>query len=183
MWPGGGGIPGIMGCWTKIFRTVPKRGCTTTTDLARITIRRVRIDVPRACSGLCGLCSRIRIFLESRRWHRRWRAWMGHVRGLLGLGRCRHGREHGDVTFPAEWPLRRWRGAVKIGLLSTPRNAPICAASTTLLYLNGLKSSLMCTGGVFFNGRVPKNGLGGPWGVGLASDGLGLGELLLEPVG
>lgn len=36
-------------------------------------------------------------------------------------------------------------------------------ASTTLLCLNGLKSSLMCTG-PFLGGLVPKNGFGGPCG-------------------
>lgn len=35
-----------------------------------------------------------------------------------------------------------------------------CAASTTLLCLNGLKSSLICTGELFLIVLVPKNGLG-----------------------
>ena len=39
------------------------------------------------------------------------------------------------------------------------QNAPTWAASTTLLCLKGLKSSLICTGGLFLIGR-PKNGLG-----------------------
>jgi hypothetical protein len=38
-------------------------------------------------------------------------------------------------------------------------NAPTWAASTTLLCLKGLKSSLICTGGLFLIDR-PKNGLG-----------------------
>lgn len=48
-----------------------------------------------------------------------------------------------------------------------------CAASTTLLCLKGLKSSLICTGGLFLIGRVPKNGLGV---VGAESDLLVLGD-------
>ena len=34
----------------------------------------------------------------------------------------------------------------------------------TLWCLNGLKSSLTCTGGDFLITRVPKKGFGGPWG-------------------
>ena len=39
--------------------------------------------------------------------------------------------------------------------------------STTLAYLNGLKSSLMWIGGLFLGTFVPKKGFGGPCGVGL----------------
>ena len=35
----------------------------------------------------------------------------------------------------------------------------------TLWCLNGLKSSLTCTGGAFLSERVPKNGFGGPCGA------------------
>ena len=38
-------------------------------------------------------------------------------------------------------------------------HALIADASATLLYLNGLKSSLTCTG-CFLSGRAPKNGFG-----------------------
>lgn len=170
-----------MGYRGDILSIAPKLTYTTFTDLAGITIGRIRVDVTRARCGLSGLGSGVRIFLECRRRHRRWRPWMRHVGGLLGLGRALQRREHGDVTLPVVGPLRRWRGAINTGSAPARRYAPICAASTTLANLNGLKSSLMCTGGVFFNGRVPKKGLGGPCGVGLASDGLGLGEPLLEP--
>jgi hypothetical protein len=54
--------------------------------------------------------------------------------------------------------------------------AVMCEASATLWYLKGLKSSLMCSGTPFFGARVPKNGLGGPEGVELDSEALGLGE-------
>lgn len=39
-------------------------------------------------------------------------------------------------------------------------NLQTCEASTTLLCLNGLKSSLMWTGVLFLIGRAPKKGLG-----------------------
>lgn len=55
--------------------------------------------------------------------------------------------------------------------------AETAEASTTLLCLKGLKSSLICTGGLFFNIRVPKKGLGGPvCTAGSLLLGLGLGE-------
>jgi uncharacterized protein with LGFP repeats len=57
--------------------------------------------------------------------------------------------------------------------------AETCEASTTLLCLNGLKSSLMWTGVLFLKGRVPKKGLGVE---GLNSD-LGLGETDAEADG
>lgn len=45
----------------------------------------------------------------------------------------------------------------------------------TLWFLKGLKSSLICTGGVRFGRRVPKKGFGGPCGD-AASAGLPFGE-------
>lgn len=39
-------------------------------------------------------------------------------------------------------------------------DAQTCGASTTLLCLNGLKSSLTFTGVLFLMGLVPKNGFG-----------------------
>ncbi len=49
-------------------------------------------------------------------------------------------------------------------------------ASATLWYLNGLKSSLMWIGRPFLGVRVPKNGFGGPEGVGLDSAAFGFGD-------
>lgn len=46
----------------------------------------------------------------------------------------------------------------------SPIHVPTRLASITLWFLNGLKSSLMCTTKPFLGGLVPKNGFGGPCG-------------------
>ena len=48
-------------------------------------------------------------------------------------------------------------------------NPLILDASATLAFLNGLKSSLTCTGAPFLITRVPKNGLGVAGGAGFCS--------------
>lgn len=52
----------------------------------------------------------------------------------------------------------------------------ICVGSETLWFLNGLNSSLICSGGPFLGARVPKKGFGGPCGVGLDSAVFGFGD-------
>lgn len=68
----------------------------TTTDLSRIAVRRIRINVATSCS-----LSR-RIFFVRRRWHGG-RPWGRHMR-LLVLRLMLRRREHQGIAFAVVWP-------------------------------------------------------------------------------
>lgn len=95
-----------------------KQPKTTTTYLAWISVRRVRIHVPSR-GGLRG-----RVFFIRGRGHGRGRTGRTHVwRGLLRG--CRDGREHLHVTFSIVWPDRsydkRRRGNAIVPGVNKPR--------------------------------------------------------------
>lgn len=77
---------------------------------------------------------------------------LGMLLGLLG--------EHEGVSLAVVRPHRGCHQFNALNHQQKAEDAQTCAASTTLLCLNGLKSSLMCAAVFFLIGRVPKKGFG-----------------------
>ena len=85
---------------------------------------------------------------------------MYHRRGLLL--RLGQGREHRHIPLARVRPVRPCSPCQKpTWCRRSGTCVPMTWTSTTLLCLNGLKSSLICTA-LFLGGFVPKKGFGGP---------------------
>ena len=153
----GGGIPGIM-CYTHGSITTQKK-INNVAYLGWVCIWWVCVHVATVLL-LCGLCSGV-FFVARRRYGRR----DGHHdRGAMLRRRMLAGREHLRVSLAAIGPQSSCCPEVSQQGTDTQDpvqlHAPTCDASATLLCLNGLKSSLTCTGVLFLMTRVPKKGLG-----------------------
>lgn len=126
------------------------------TDLTRVSIRRVCI-YHSVAAGSGGVL----IFLVWRGRGRRGARWRYMLWHGLCRNRCREGRKHGHVAFATVRPHGGCRDIhSRCSGLRTHSCLLILDASATLAFLNGLKSSLTCTGDPFLRIRVPKNGLG-----------------------
>ena len=120
-----------------------------------IPVRRISVYVSTGSGGL----SRSIFFVRRRRDRRV--DWCYHMRRRLLRRRVRNRRIGLHISLAMIWPLRGFH--VFHESMNEDRgniNIQTWEASTTLLSLKGLKSSLTCTGVLFLMGR-PKNGLVG----------------------